>query len=251
MVNKQIFEKLTQLNLSAMAESYQLLSENPENSSLPVDELLGMIVDAEWTARSNKRLQRLLKESSMISGCCIEDIDYQPARNINRQMIAFFSECIWIANRRNMIITGKTGTGKSYLACALGNMACRLNYSVKYFRLPRLIADLNIAKLNGSYNRYLNQLKKCQLLILDDWGLAEITADSRDILEMINYRLHTGSTLLASRIPLQEWDALFDAPTLADDCFDSLLYNAYRIELGGDSMRKVMAKTNATQIDFN
>lgn len=231
-----------------MADSYRRLSEQPDNSSLSLDELLGMIVDAEWTTRANKRLKRLLKQSGMPSDPCLENIDYRATRNLDRQMITAFSECTWIANHRNMIITGKTGTGKSYMACALGNMACRLNYSVKYFRLPRLLTDLNIAKMDGSYNRYLSQLKKCHLLILDDWGLAEITAtDSRDILEVIDDRLNIGSTILAAQIPVQDWYALFNDPTLADACLDRLVHNSYRIELEGDSMRRIMAQVNEMQ----
>ena len=245
MLNKQTLDKLTRLKLPAMAESYRRLFENPDNSSLSPDELLGIIVDAEWTSRQNKRLKRLLQQSGMMQGPCVEDIDYRPTRNLDRQMITAFSECTWIANRRNILITGKTGTGKSYMACALGNMACRLNYTVKYYRLPRLLTDLNIAKIDGSYNRYLSQLKKCHLLILDDWGLAEITAaDSRDILEVIDDRVNTGSTLLAAQIPVQDWYALFSDPTLADACMDRLVHNAYRIELEGDSMRRIMADPN-------
>jgi len=242
MLNKQTMEKLTRLKLPAMAESYRRLSENPECSSLSPDELLGMIVDAEWTSRHNKRLKLLLKLSGMMQGPCIEDIDYRPSRMLDRQIIATLSECGFIAHHRNIIISGKTGTGKSYLACALGNMACRLNYTVKYFRLPRLLTDLSIAKLDGSYNRCLSQLKKCHLLILDDWGLAEITAaDSRDILEVIEDRVNTGSMVIAAQIPPQDWYALFSDPTLADACLDRLVHNAYRIEIEGDSMRRIMA----------
>lgn len=249
MLNKQTLDKLIHLKLSAMAESYRRLTENPDNSSLSLDELLGMIVDAEWITRANKRLKRLLKQSGMPSEPCLEDIDYRVTRNIDRQMMTTFSECTWIANHRNIIITGKTGTGKSYIACALGNMACRLNYSVKYYRLPRLLTDLNIAKMDGSYTRYLSQLKKCHLLILDDWGLAEITAaDSRDILEVIDDRVNSGSIILAAQIPMQDWYALFSDPTLADACLDRLVHSAYRIELEGDSMRRVMAQLQNEKI---
>jgi DNA replication protein DnaC len=247
MLNKQTMEKLTRLKLPAMAESYRRLSENPEYSSLSPDELLGMIVDAEWTSRHNKRLNRLLKLSGMTHGPCIEDIDYRLDRKLDRQIIVTLSECGFITSHRNIIISGKTGTGKSFLACALGNMACRLDYTVKYFRLPRLLTDLSIAKMDGSYNRYLSQLKKCHLLILDDWGLAEITAaDSRDILEVIEDRVNTGSMIIAAQIPPQDWYALFSDPTLADACLDRLVHNAYRIEVEGDSMRRIMANSAAS-----
>lgn len=247
MLNKQTMEKLTRLKLPAMAESYRRLSENPEYLSLSPDELLGMIVDAEWTSRHNKRLKRLLKLSGMISGPCIEDIDYRQDRRLDRQMIVTLSECGWIAHHRNLIISGKTGTGKSFLACALGNMACRLNYTVRDFRLPRLLTDLSIAKMDGSYSRYLSQLKKCDLLILDDWGLAEITAaDSRDLLEVIEDRVNTSSIIIAAQVPPQDWYALFSDPTLADACLDRLVHNAYRIAIEGDSMRRIKAESFAS-----
>lgn len=225
-----------------MAESYRRLSEKPDVSELSFDDIFGMIVDAEWTARHNKRLKRLLKSSGMAQSASLEDIDYRPDRKLDRQLIATLSECGWIQNRHNIIVTGSTGTGKTWLACALGNMACRLGYSVKYLRLPRLLTDLNIAKTDGSYERLLNQLKKCNLLILDDWGLAEISAaDSRDILEVVEDRMNTGSTILAAQIPVANWFELFADPTLADACLDRLVHNAYRMELGGDSMRKILA----------
>jgi DNA replication protein DnaC len=242
MLSNQTAEKLTRLKLSAMADSYKRLSENPGTSELSFDDLFGMIVDAEWTTRQNKRLKRLLNFSGMMQSACLEDIDYRLDRKLDRQMITTLSECGWIQNRHNLIVTGSTGTGKTYLACVFGNMACRLGYSFKYLRLPRLLTDLNIAKTDGSYERLLNQLKKCNLLILDDWGLAEISAaDSRDILEVVEDRMSTGSTILAAQIPIANWFELFADPTLADACLDRLVHNAYRIEIEGDSMRKILA----------
>jgi DNA replication protein DnaC len=248
MLSNQTAEKLTRLKLPAMAESYRHLSEKSDASQLSFDDLFGMIVDAEWTARQNKRLKRLLKTSSMTQSACLEDIDYRSDRKLDRQMITTLSECGWIQNRHNLIITGSTGTGKTYLACAFGNMACRLGYTVKYLRLPRLLTDLNIAKTDGSYDRVLSQLKKFSLLILDDWGLAEISAaDSRDILEVIEDRMSTGSTILAAQIPIANWFELFADPTLADACLDRLVHNAYRIEIAGDSMRKILAARELTK----
>jgi len=243
MLNNQTLEKLFQLRMPAMADSYRRMSENPDFSSLPVDDVLGLIVDAEWTSRYNKRIKRLQKISCLPSEPSIEDIDYKPERMLDKQMLATLSDCSWILNSRNLILTGKTGTGKSYLACAIGNMACRLNYSVKYYRLPRLLTDLSVAKIDGSYNRYLSNLKKNKLLILDDWGLAEITAnDSRDILEMIEDKTNTGSLILSSQIPVSDWYQLFTDPTLADACMDRLVHNSYQIEIQGDSMRKRSSK---------
>ncbi len=249
MLAKQTMEKLTRLKLPAMVQSYRRLSASPDFAAMNPDEFLGAIVDAEWTARHNKRLKLLLKASGMASGPCLEDIDYRPSRMLDRQQLLMLAECNWIASSRNLIITGKTGTGKTYLACALGNMACRQNYTVRYFRLPRLLTELNIARVDGSYGRILGQLKKCRLLILDDWGLAEITAaDSRDILEVLEDRQSIGSTVIAAQVPVQDWYALFSDPTLADACLDRLVHNAYRIEIEGDSMRRVMAKSMADAV---
>jgi len=247
MLNRQTMDKLAHLKLPATVESYRRLSDNPEISALCFDDIFGMLVDAEWTSRQNKRLRRLLAQSGMPQNACVEDIDYRQDRGLDRNMIATLSECNWIANRRNLIMTGATGTGKTYLACAFGNMACRLNYTVRYYRLPRLLTDLSISKLDGSYNRYLNNLNKYHLLILDDWGLAEISAsDSRDILEVIEGRANTGSTILTAQIPVQNWYQLFADPTLADACLDRLVHNAYTMEIEGPSMRKVMAEKETT-----
>jgi DNA replication protein DnaC len=243
MLTNQTIDKLSHLRLPAMAESFKRILDNADMRTLPFEDVLGMIVDAEWTARQNKRLRKLLKLSGMPQNACIEDIDYRQERRLDRQVIAGLSECNWISQHRNLIITGSTGTGKSYLTCAIGNMACRIGYSVKYYRLPRLLTDLGIARMDGSYNRILSQLKKCNLLVMDDWGLAEITAaDSRDILEVIEERTNTGSTILSAQIPVNEWYQLFADPTLADACLDRLVHNSIKIELKGPSMREVMAR---------
>lgn len=242
MLSNQTAEKLARLKLPAMAESYRRLSEKPDSSGLSFDDLLGLIVDAEWSARQNKRLKRLLKTSELPQSACLEDMDYRPERKIDRQLITTLSECGWIQNRHNLIITGSTGCEKTFMACAFGNMACRLGYSVRYYRLPRFLTDLAISKTDGGYERILKQLKKIDLLILDDWGLAEITAsDSRDILEVIEDRIRTGSIILAAQIPVANWFELFADPTLADACLDRLVHNAYRIEMEGESMRKILA----------
>ena len=239
MLRQQTLEKLSQLKLPAMAESYRRLAESPDFASRSPDELMGLVVDAEWTARHNKRWKRLLQQSGMTQGACVEDLNYHPSRKIDRSLVCLLAECGWIDQHRNLLITGKTGTGKSFLASALGHNACRFNYPVKYIRLPRLLTDLQIAKLDGSYNRYLSQLKKSRLLIIDDWGLSEINAaDSRDILEVIDDRVNRGSTILAAQIPVADWYSLFTDPTLADACLDRLVHNSYRIELEGDSLRK-------------
>jgi DNA replication protein DnaC len=249
MLNKQTIDKLAQMKLPAMAVSYKRLSENPDTQDMSFEELFGMAVDAEWTARQNKRLKRLIKQAAMKESACIEDISYAPERKLDRQLIVRLSEGTWIANRNNLLITGKTGAGKSYMACAMGNMACRRNHVVKYFRLPRLITDLNMSKLDTSYNRLLSSLKKCDLLIIDDWGLSQIShADSRDILEVIEERNNSGSTLISSQLPVEAWHAMFEDPTIADAILDRIIHNAYTVEIDGPSMRERQSRLTRAEI---
>lgn len=238
MLNKQTADKLSKLKLPAMAECYARLSQTPDMASLDLDELVGMLVDAEWTARHNKRLKRLLKQSDLRDSACVEDIEYHPDRLLDRQMILKLSECTWIEQRHHLLVSGATGCGKTYLVCAMGNAACRRDYTVRYCRLPRLLTDFSISRLDGSYNRLMSGLKKCHLLIIDDWGLAPLTpSDGRDILEVIEERSNMGSLVIASQLPVSNWYALFEDPTIADACMDRLIHNSYRIEIGGDTMR--------------
>lgn len=243
MLNNQTAEKLSKLKMPAMAECYHRLSETPDAASLSHDDFLGMLVDAEWTARSNKRIRRLLRQADLRENASIEDIEYHPDRMLNRQEILRLSECSWVESRHNLLITGATGAGKTYLACALGNAACRRNYSVRYYRMPRVLTDLAVARMDGSYNRCLATLKKCQILIIDDWGLAPLSpAEGRDILEVIEDRMLTGPMVISSQLPISDWHAVFEDPTIADACMDRLIHNSYRIEIGGETMRAKHSK---------
>jgi len=244
MLNNQTAEKLSKLKMPAMAECYHRLSETPDAAALSHDDFLGMLVDAEWTARSNKRIKRLLRQADLRENASIEDIEYHPDRMLNRLEILQLSECSWVESRRNLLITGATGAGKTYLACALGNAACRRNYSVRYYRMPRVLTDLAVARMDGSYNRYLATLKKCQILIIDDWGLAPLSpAEGRDVLEVIEDRMLTGSLVISSQLPISDWHAVFEDPTIADACMDRLIHNSYRIEIGGETMRARHSKS--------
>lgn len=248
MLNKQTIDKLVQMKLPAMAESYQRLMENPDTQALTFEELFGMSVDAEWTSRQNKRCKRLITQSDMKMAACIEDLNYDPRRKLDKQLIMRLYEGTWIAKNHNLLITGKTGAGKSYLACAMGTMACRRNYSVKYYRLPRLLTDLSMSKQEATYNRILSSLKKCNFLILDDFGLSQISHnDSRDILEVVEERMNSGSTLITSQLPVAEWYNIFEDPTHADAILDRIVHNSYTIEIDGPSMRDVMSIKNKNQ----
>ena len=153
-------------------------------------------------------------------------------------MILRLSVCGWIEQRHNLLVNGATGAGKTYPACAMGNAACRRDYTVRYFFLPRLLTDFSISRLDGSYNQYMSGINKCHLLIIDDWGLAPISPlDGRDVLEVIEERTNTGSLMIASQLPVSNWYALFEDPTIAHACMDRLIHNFCRIEIGGDTMR--------------
>jgi DNA replication protein DnaC len=248
MLNNQTIDKLVQMKLPAMADSYQRLMENPDSQAMTFDELFGMAVDAEWTSRQNKRFKRLIKQAEMKMTACIEDLNYDPRRKLDKQLIIRLAEGTWIAKNNNLLITGKTGVGKSYLACAMGTMACRRNYTVKYYRLPRLLTDLNISKQEADYNRILTSLKKCTLLILDDFGLSQISHDdSRDILEVVEERMNFGATLITSQLPVSEWYNIFEDPTHADAILDRIVHNSYTIEIEGPSMREVLSRKNRAE----
>ena len=239
MLNNQTVDKLYRMKLNCMADTYIRLSES--DNTLTLEETFGMIVDNEWTSRQNKRLKRLLVQAEMRFNACTEDINYTLNRGLDKNLMLKLSECTWLTNNRNIIITGPTGTGKTYVACSVGNMACRQNYTVKYFRLPRLLTDLVLAKAENTYNSYMKRLKDCRLLIIDDFGLAPITSENgRELLEVIEDRVQKGSTLIAGQLPIVSWHPLFADPTIADACIDRLIHNSIKIELNGDTVRGIL-----------
>ncbi len=239
MYESETLRKLHELKLSKMAEAYRHQATNPEMSVLGFDERFAMLVDAENDQRSENRLRRLIKASNMHTYATLLDIDYTPVRNLDRKVIAVLSECTWIRKGHNLIISGATGAGKSYLSYALGRRACELEYSVKYFRLPRLIQQLKSAKESGKYEKLMKQLKKCDLLIIDDFGLARIDIiESRELLEVIEDRHTIKSAIFISQLPPDAWYETFKDPTFADAIIDRIIHNSYKVEIKGPSMRK-------------
>jgi DNA replication protein DnaC len=240
MIPQQTTDQLYLLKLTVMAEAYKEQQVNPLFDTLSFDERFGILVDAELAARNNKHIEYLIKKAGMKINAAVEEIEYGKGRNLDKSMILKLTTCSWIKNSLNVIITGKTGVGKSFLSCALGNCACRKNYKVLYRRLPRLIMDIAISKGDGSYNKKMNELKKADVLILDDWGLSALTqSESRDILEIIEERNNSGATIVNSQIPTKEWHGLFTNPTVADAIMDRLVHGAYVIDISGENMRKV------------
>jgi DNA replication protein DnaC len=232
--------KLKSMRLHALGEAWTAQQKDPESQKLSFDERLGMLVDAEWLARENKRLGRLLKEAKLrIGNACVEDIDYPPRRELEKSTIRQLATCRWIAEHQNIVITGMTGTGKTYLACALAQQACRKGYRAIYRRATRLNEELALAHADGTYSILLARLARADVLVIDDWGLAPPKdQERRDLLEVLEDRCGDRSTLLTSQVPTTKWHDYIGDPTVADAVCDRLLHNAHRIVLKGPSRRK-------------
>jgi DNA replication protein DnaC len=241
MLNNPTVEKLRELKLKVMAD---ILSEpSQELMELTFEERLGIMVEKEWLSRKNTRIKRLLSSASFGVNACTEDINYSADRNIDKKTVQTLSTCTYIEQRLNILISGKTGSGKTFLTCALGNAACRKGYSVKYYRIPELLLEIQGAKNENKYSKFMTQLHNTRLLILDDVGLKSYSLDeSRDILEIAESRFNKGSTILSGQIPYTKWYELFPDPTIADAIMDRVVHNSYKIPLDSrKSMREVMA----------
>ena len=211
---------------------------------LGFDERLALLVDAEWTDRQNKRLDRLLRAAKLrLSGACLEDIEYAKERKLEKSLLRQLAAGRWIEAHQNVVITGATGVGKTYLACALAQQACRLGYRVLYRRAPRLFDELTLARADGTYTRLLARFARTDVLVLDDWGLVPVQdMERRDLLEIMEDRHGLRSTIWTSQIPVAQWHDQVGDPTIADAICDRLLHNAHRIVLHGPSRRKVKGK---------
>ena len=240
MLTQQTLQQLTQLKLNGMAEAFEQQLTQPDTHDLSFEQRLALLVERELTCRDNRRLQRLLKAARLKQNACVEDIDYRHTRGLQRNQMASLVSCQWVRQHQNLIFVGPTGCGKSYLACALGHQACRQGLSTLYIRVNRLFEQLHIAHGDGSYVKCLARLAKTELLILDDWGLLKLTrTQANDLLELIEDRHTTGSTIITSQLPIENWYNTIGDPTLADAILDRLLHNAHKIILKGESMRKV------------
>ncbi|USE33732.1 IS21-like element helper ATPase IstB [Endozoicomonas sp. SCSIO W0465] len=248
MINETL-ARLRSLRLTGMADALnQQLDQPGTYSSLSFEERLSLLTEQEETERNNKRLARLLRSARFKLAARIHDIDYEHPRGLKQNQMASLSGGGWLDRYRNLLITGPCGSGKSYLACALGHMACLKGYSVRYYRMSRLLDELILAHGDGSYSRQLKQLAKVDLLILDDWGLEPLTQQQRnDLLEVMDDRHEQGSTLVTSQLPTRKWHASIGDETLADAILDRLMHNAHRIELKGESMRKKLGKLDAVE----
>lgn len=239
MLNQPTLNTLRALKLTGLAEAYAQQLDQPEVQRLSFEERLALLVDREVTYREGRRLGRLLQLARLRQQACVEDIDYQHKRGLDRQLVAALNNCDWVVKHHNLHITGPTGCGKSWLACAFGNQACRQGLSVRYERTPRLLDQLRIARGDGSYHKKLAALAKVELLILDDFGIKPLQQQERhDLLEIIEDRHGLHSTLITSQLPISAWHEYLNDPTVADALLDRLLQGAHRLELKGESLRK-------------
>ena len=233
-------EKMKSMKLLGMIRIYQTLYKNSAFTEMTIDEALAGMIDAEWDERYNRRLARLLRQAQLRFQASIEQLNYDKKRKLDKGLILRLSSCEWIREGKNIIITGKTGTGKSYLTCALGHQACLNNYTVRYFNCLKFFNDLKFAKADGTYNKKMTKIKKTNLIILDDFGLQIMDTQSRLILlEMLEDRYENTATIISTQIPADNWFDIIGDPTIADAICDRIIHRAFTINIEGDTMRKI------------
>jgi DNA replication protein DnaC len=242
MLTEQTLDKMNAMKLSGMADAFHQQQGSGEHARLSFEERLGLLIDAEWMAREQRKLTRRLRSAKLRYTASLEDVDFKHPRALDRQQVLSLGNCGWIQSRHNLLITGPTGIGKSYLACAFVERACRRGYSAAYLRLPRLLQQLAVARGDGSYERTLARLARLDLLAIDDWLLAPLRdGERRDLIEVVEDRSERASTLIASQLRAKDWHSVIGDPNLADAICDRLLHNAHRLELKGPSVRRTKA----------
>jgi DNA replication protein DnaC len=248
MLKHPTLDKLHALKLTGMAAALADQSATPDITDLSFEERLGLLVDREMTERDNRRMSSRLRRAKLRHAAILEDIDYRNSRGLDKGLVQSLASCQWVKEHLNVLITGPTGVGKTWLACALALKACREGYTAQYVRLTRLLRELTIAKGDGQYSKLLTSLAKVDVLILDDWGLMKLSAENRrDLLEVLEDRHGRRSTIATSQLPIEEWHGIIGDATLADAILDRLVHNAYKINLRGESMRKQQAKLTGTE----
>lgn len=240
MLTEETMEKLKSLRLDALAAAWTEQQKNTDSASLSFDERLGLLVDAECLYRENRRLTRLLKEAKLRLGqACIENIDYSPKRELDKAVVRQLAICRWVQEHHAVLITGAAGTGKTYLACALAQQACRRGHSALYRRASRLFDEMAVARADGTFARLLAKIARVDVLIIDDWGLATPReAERNDLLEILEDRCGNRATIMTSQVDPKHWHQLLGEPTVADAIVDRILHRAHKIALKGPSKRK-------------
>jgi DNA replication protein DnaC len=239
MLQEPMLEKLTAMRLLGMVDALKAQEQDPASRELSFLERLGMLVDQHWTWRENQALTRRL-HAAKLKGACVEEIDYRTARGLDKSVIrALVQKSAWVVNHENIFVLGPTGVGKSFVACALAQKACRDGYSALYTRAAALFRDLAMARADGSLRSLLTRLSRIEVLVIDDWAMAPMSeAERRDFWEICEDRYQTRSTILTSQLPVARWHEQIGDPTAADGILDRLVHNAHRLEMRGDSMRK-------------
>jgi len=238
MLTQQTLDKMNAMKLAGMADAFQQQLRSGEHARLSFEERLGLLIDSEWSVREQRKLTRRLRFAKLRYQASLEDVNFKHPRSLDRQQVLSLGNCGWVQSRHNLVITGPTGIGKSYLACAFVERACRRGFAAGYVRLPRLLQQLAVARGDGSYERTLARLARLDLLAIDDWLLAPLRDNERrDLIEVIEDRSERASTLIASQLRAKDWLAVIGDPNLADSICDRLLHNAHRIDLKGPSIR--------------
>jgi DNA replication protein DnaC len=252
MLQHPTLDQLKQLKLHGMARAFVELGDNPQADELAHAEWLALLLDREEAERNDRRLTYRLRNARLRHpNAAVEDVDYRTPRRLDKALFQHLARSKWIGEKRNLIIVGPCGVGKSWLACALGQKACRDDHAVLYKRMPRMFAELEMGRADGRYPSLFRALTKASLLILDDWGPDRLNAEARrDLMEIVEDRYQNASTLITSQLPLAKWHQVIGEATFADAILDRIVHNAHKIELDGPSMRKITAdKNNPAAID--
>lgn len=241
-MNETTVTKMKQMNLYGMHNAFKTVIESRKTEHYSLDEFISMLIDAEWDERHNRRIERSIKNARFHYKSSIESLHFDTSRNLERNQVLRLGECEFVEKNENILITGSTGVGKSYLATALGYQACIEGFKVNYFNTTKLFAKLKIAKADGSYLRELAKIQRQDVIILDDFGLQALDSSNRiTLLEIIEDRHNNGSIIVTSQIPVQGWYDIIGEKTIADAILDRLIHQAHRLELQGESMRKKKA----------
>ncbi len=243
MLTQPTIEKLNSMKLTAMARAFADQMQCPDITQLSFEERFGLIVDYQMTDLENRRMQNRLKNAKLRMSASLEDLDFRQGRGLDRSTVMSLALNQWVKSHHNILVTGPTGAGKSYLACALAQKACRDGHTTLYQRVPRLLHDIAVSRLDGRYNKIIAPIGKCEVLILDDLLISPLTRnEQRELLEIVEERYDRKATVVTSQLPVKAWHNAMEDPTLADAILDRLVHNAYKLELKGESMRRKQSK---------